>query len=162
MSELIIFFPSLILVALFRRSKEHHTQIISPVGQAIQNIQTKNFQEKYHLIKKKRFLFPWWCRILAYILSVLIVGTSITFILLRGAQYGDVVVRQWLGSILISFCASVLLTQPMKVFSLAILFLCLCRKKAQAEAFLDEEDPIEDFTISRKDPHRKFPVNFFY
>jgi polycystin 1L2 len=84
--------------------------------------------------------------------------TSITFILIRSVQYGDAKTRQWLGSILTSFCASVFLTQPLKVLSLALIFMCLCRKKTQADAFIEQEDPIEDFTISRKDPHRRFPV----
>jgi hypothetical protein len=149
---LIIIFPSLLLVTLFRRSKTRHPRTVSSVGETIQNIRTKKSK------KENKFLLPWWCLILAYILSFLMVSTSIVFILIRSAEYGDVIVRQWLGSIITSFCASVLLTQPLKVLLLALLFMCLCRKKSQADAFIEHEDPIEDFTISTTDAHRKFPV----
>lgn len=111
--------------------------------------------------KENKFLFPWWCLILAYILSFLMVATSVFFILIKSVQYGDVKTRLWLGSILSSFCASVLLTQPLKVLSLALLFMFLCRKKSQGEAFIEQEDPIEDFTVSTMDPHKKFPVKNF-
>jgi hypothetical protein len=114
--------------------------------------------KQFKIFEQKKFLLPWWCIIVAYVLSFLMVATSIAFILIRSAQYGDVKVRRWLGSILTSFCASVLLTQPLKVLSLALLFMCLCRKKSQADAFIEHEDPIEDFTISTTDAHRKFPV----
>lgn len=155
---MIVFFPGLLLVTLFRRSKDRRPRTVSPVSEAIQNIRTKNSQTKNSLSKENKFLFPWWCLIVAYILSVLIVITSIGFILIFGVSYGDVTVRQWLGSILTSFFASVLLIQPLKVFVLALLFMCLCRKKSQTEAFIEKEDPIEDFTLSTKDSHKKFPV----
>lgn len=154
-SELIVFFPSLFLVALFRRSKARQLRKVSPVGEAIQTIRAENYSPNVNSSKSNKFLFPWWCTILAYILSFLVVATSITFILFRSAQYGDVRTRQWLGSILTSFFASILLTQPLKVLSLAILFMCLCRKKSQGDAFIEQEDPIEDFTVSKEDAHRK-------
>jgi hypothetical protein len=156
--ELIIFFPSLFLVALFRRSKTRHPRKISPVGEAIQNIRTKKFKTINNSSKEKRFLFPWWCLIIAYILSFLIAAVSISFIIIQSIQYGDTITRQWLGSILTSFCASVLLTQPLKVLSLTLLFMCIYRRKSQVDAFIEQEDPIEDFTVSSEDAHRKFPV----
>jgi hypothetical protein len=159
---LIIFFPSLLLVALFRRSKPRRPRIISPVAEAIENIRSKQSETKTTSppikAKEKKILLPWWCLIVAYILSFLMVAVSVAFILIRSVEYKDFKTRQWLGSIVTSFFASVLLTQPFKVLSLAVLFMCLCRKKSQGEPFIEQEDPIEDFTVSRQDPHRKFPV----
>ncbi|CAF3361707.1 unnamed protein product [Rotaria sp. Silwood1] len=159
--EFITFIPSLLLVALFRRSKPRRPRKISPVGEAIQNIGAHKPAKKTKLLsiesKEKKIFFPWWCLILAYVLSFLMVSTSVFFIIVRSVQYGDSKTRRWLGSILASFCASVLLTQPLKVLALALLFMCLCRKKSQAEAFIEQEDPVEDFTISTEDAHRKFP-----
>ncbi|CAF3768567.1 unnamed protein product [Rotaria magnacalcarata] len=160
-SELIVFLPSLLLVALFRRSKPRHPRVISPVSEALQNIRGKesNTKTTSHLVqvKEKKFYFPWWCLILAYVLSLLMVLTSIFFILVRSAQYKDEKIRKWISSVPTSFCASVFLTQPLKVLSLAFLFMCLCRKKSQTEAFIEHEDPIEDFTVSSEDAHKKFP-----
>jgi hypothetical protein len=90
------------------------------------------------------------------------VATSVAFILIKSVGYGDSDTRKWLGSVLTSFCASVLFTQPLKVLSLAVLFMCFCRKKSQVEAFIEHEDPIEDFTVSTTDAHRKFPVKLFF
>jgi len=159
-SELVIFLPSLILVALFRRSKARQPRKISPVGEAIQAVRAQQSESKVDSSKSERFLLPWWCLILAYVLSFLIVATAIAFIIVRCAQYGDDEIQKWLGSILINFCTSVLFTQPLKVLSLAVLFMCVCRKKSQVqvEAFIEEEDPIKDFTVSREDPHKKYPV----
>ncbi|CAF2117161.1 unnamed protein product [Rotaria magnacalcarata] len=160
-SELIVFLPSLLLVALFRRSKPRHPRVISPVSEALQNIRGKESNTKTTSrlvqVKEKKFYFPWWCLILAYVLSLLMVLTSIFFILVRSAQYKDEKIRKWISSVPTSFCASVFLTQPLKVLSLAFLFMCLCRKKSQTEAFIEHEDPIEDFTVSSEDAHKKFP-----
>ena len=160
-TEFIVFFPSLILVALFRRSKSRRSRMVSPVGEAIESIRSKQQQQQLRenpTRKEKRFLLPWWCLILAYVLSVLVVGTSVFFILVYCVKFGDGKTRKWLGTIVTNFCASVLLFQPLKVLLLAMLFMCLCRKKSQNDAFIEHEDPIEDFTVSREDPHRKFPV----
>jgi len=148
-------------VTLFRRSKSRRPRTVSPVGEAIENIRTAKSKTGTNFSQENKFLLPWWCLILAYILSFLMVATSVLVIILRSVQYGDAETRQWLGSILTSFFASVLLTQPLKVLSLALLFMCFCRNKPQNDAFIEEEDPIEDFTVSTTDAHRKLPVNFF-
>ncbi|CAF1236168.1 unnamed protein product [Adineta ricciae] len=158
MVELIIFLPSLFLVTLFRRIKLRHPRTISPLGEALHTIRAKRSQLPSEIpSKKKKFLLPWWFLIIAYFLSFLMAATSVVFILFASVRMGNEKVQQWLGAILASFCTSVLITQPLKVLSLAILFMCICRKKEQEEAFIEQEDPVEDFTISTTDAHRKFP-----
>lgn len=157
-TEIIIFLPSLFLIALFRRSKARSPRTVSPVGEAIQNIRAMKIETKNKKSEKKKFLFPWWCLIIAYILSFLMMAVSIFFILIKCFQYGEARTQLWLGTIPTNFFASVLLAQPLKVLSLALLFMCLCRKKSQTDAFIEHEDPVEDFTISTSDAHRKFPV----
>ena len=160
--ELVTFLPSLLLIALFRRSKSRRPRQISPVGEAIQNIRTEKpeIKTKPYSVEPKgtKTLLPWWCSIIAYILSTLIVITSIFFIIVRSIQYGDLKTRQWLGSIIASFVASIFVIQPFKVLSLTLLFMCLGRKKFKTEAFIEQEDPVEDFTVSAADTHQKFPV----
>ena len=158
-----IFLPSLLLVTLFRRSRPRHPRAISLVAEAVEKIRktSSHGQQAMNpsMRSKRKFLFPWWCLILAYVLSVLFVAVSIFFVAIRGIQYGNVRVGQWLGSIVTGFFASIFLTQPLKVISLALLFMCFCRKKNRAEAFIEEEDPIADFTVSAEDVGRKFPVS---
>jgi len=160
-TEIIIFFPSLFLIALFRRSKARRPRTVSPVGEAIQNIRSMKIQSTNKISEKKKFLLPWWCLIIAYVLSFLIILTSIFFILIKCFQFGEAKTQQWLGTIPTSFFASVLFAQPLKVLSLALLFMCLCRKKSHSDAFIEHEDPIEDFTVSAADVDRKFPVKIF-
>lgn len=164
MSEVIVFFPSLILVTLFRRTKARHPRTISPVTEAINRIKRERMMSKPVQSSPKtfseRFYFPWWCLIVAYVLSILVGGVCIAFIVIHGISYGDDKVRRWLASIVIGFFSSIFLTQPLKVLTLALLFYMCCRRKSHAEAFIEEEDPIEDFTVSTIDADKKFPVNF--
>jgi SNF family Na+-dependent transporter len=58
---------------------------------------------------------PWWCLYPTYALCFVLVGISVFFIVVRGIEFGDEKVQQWLISILASFFSSILLTQPLKV-----------------------------------------------
>lgn len=143
---------------MFRRSKPRRPRTVSPVAEAIENIRSKKYPTAKKPKKEKRFLLPWWCLIIAYVLSFLIVSTAVYFSLTTAGRLGDAGTRIWLGTMLTSFFASILLSQPLKVLLLTLLFMCLCRKKSQNDSFIEEEDPIEDFTVSRQDPHQRFPV----
>ena len=58
--------------------------------------------------------------IVLYIITYLMMLTSIFFIIARGLEFGDEKSRQWLISILTGFVSSIFLTQPLKV--MVILF----------------------------------------
>ncbi len=64
---------------------------------------------------KKSFMLPWWCKIIAYCISISIIGVSLFFILARGISFGDEKVRKWLTAFLTSIISSIFLTQPIKV-----------------------------------------------
>jgi len=63
----------------------------------------------------KSYTIPWWCKILAYLLSFACMFVSIFFIVIKGIEFGDEKVRKWITSLLVSFLTSVLLTQPIQV-----------------------------------------------
>jgi hypothetical protein len=65
--------------------------------------------------KKKSLRFPWWCKIIGFILSQVFMILSTALIIIKGIDYGDQIVQKWLTSLIISFLASLLLTQPLKV-----------------------------------------------
>jgi hypothetical protein len=65
---------------------------------------------------KKPLKFPWWCKIIAYILSFIFAFLSLFFIVIKGISFGDEKVNKWITSILVSFVSSVLLIQPLQVF----------------------------------------------
>jgi hypothetical protein len=70
---------------------------------------------------KKPIKFPWWFKIIAYILSFIFAFLSLFFIVIKGISFGDEKVNKWLTSILVSFFSSVLLIQPLQVYLLILL-----------------------------------------
>ncbi|UYV63031.1 hypothetical protein LAZ67_2002891 [Cordylochernes scorpioides] len=64
--------------------------------------------------KSKKFMFPWWCRYIAWFLCFASVVVSVFFLWAYGIQFGDEKTRKWLTSLLISFFSSILVTQPIK------------------------------------------------
>ncbi len=65
--------------------------------------------------KRSQLTFPWWCLFIAYGLSLLIIGISMFFIIVRGIEFGDSKTQKWLTSVLTGFFSSIFLTQPIKV-----------------------------------------------
>lgn len=110
--------------------------------------------------KNKRFTltFPWWCLFIVYVLSFLIIGISIFFILVRGIEFGDLKTQKWLTSIVTGFFSSILLSQPIKIICLAIFFSLFCQnlndEKEEREYIDDGQvqlDPDEIYLHKIKD-----------
>ena len=95
----------------------------------ILKISRKDQKKNLNAIKnrKKSFLFPWWFKILAYVLSFALIGLSTFFIFVRGIELGNDDVFSWLRSVIVSVIASIFLTSPIKVnitiFNLLIMIL---------------------------------------
>jgi hypothetical protein len=88
--EVLTLVPSLMIVQLFRHTRPRgSTTMVSGL--------------------------PWWCLYITYGLCLMLAGVSIFFIIVRGIEFGDEKVQQWLISILAGFFSSILLTQPLKV-----------------------------------------------
>lgn len=65
--------------------------------------------------RKSAITFPWWCKIIAYILSLIIVTVCLFFTISRGISFGDDKVQDWLIAFMSSALASVTFTQPLSV-----------------------------------------------
>ena len=72
--------------------------------------------------------FPWWFKIIAYILSFIFSAVSIVFIIFQGISFGDEKVGKWLTSLAVSFLTSVFLTQPLHVTAIAVLLAMIFKK----------------------------------
>lgn len=132
--------PSLLLVQLFRRLRPR-LQPHSPLRQALYKIDPHLARPVASSERKKKKMLPWWCIFIAYGLCLIFVGVSILFIIARGIEFGDVKTGQWLASIISGFFSSILLTQPLKIVALAIVFTIVCRKPnedEEAHEFLDD------------------------
>ncbi|XP_033750161.1 uncharacterized protein LOC117334568 isoform X2 [Pecten maximus] len=93
--------------------------------------------------KKKKLEFPWFFTILAWIILWLTVLVSAAFVTFYGVMFQDVKCKQWITSMLISFFTSVFITQPIKVFAVAILFSLIIKNPGgdEEEEADDEEKP---------------------
>ena len=126
-TNLIVIPPSFLLVQIFRRSKQKETRIKKLKSflkeKNLSCIENKEHLNQKHLKKtkaktQKEFKFPWWFKIIAYILSFLLAGVSLFFVVIKGIEFGQDKVTKWLTSIIVSFLSSILLTQPLQVLRL--------------------------------------------
>eukprot|EP00058_Branchiostoma_floridae_P020618 XP_002606108.1 hypothetical protein BRAFLDRAFT_88018 [Branchiostoma floridae] len=111
--------PSRVMVALEQQETEKTTcssQVVSQSASCIPKpSQSDDHTKKDSTKKKKRkFSFPWWGIIVAWILVFLAVGTSTTFVIFYGIQFGNETATKWITSMVVSFTSSVLVTQPIK------------------------------------------------
>ncbi|GAB1597495.1 polycystic kidney disease protein 1-like 2 [Argonauta hians] len=91
--------------------------------------------------KKKPFMFPWWCRIISWILLWLSVAGCCAGVTFYGITFGNEKCTKWISSMLISFFSSVFITEPIKVFVLAILLSLILKKPAEEDE--EEEETLE-------------------
>jgi polycystin 1L2 len=152
-TNLIVFPPSFLLVQLFRRSKRRETRI-TKLRNTLLGIQSKSMfsanesSDKYKVERcnnekkkqKKELKFPWWTKIIAYVLSFVFAAVSIFFIIMQGISFGDDKCTKWLTSIMVSFITSILLTQPIQVALVALFFVTICRKSDEKNDLEADED----------------------
>ena len=77
---------------------------------------------------KKNLTLPWWIKIFAYIVSVVLAGVSLFFIIVKGIEFGDEKAQKWLTSIFFSVLTSLLLTQPIQIAFMTAIFVFLFKK----------------------------------
>ena len=80
-----------------------------PIEDAEQNLRLERSRRSTTLT------FPWWFKVIGYGLSMAICVMSISFILMRGIQFGEKIVYEWLTSLVLTLVASILLAQPVQV-----------------------------------------------
>ena len=109
----------LLLVELFRRSRRY-VERKQKIDKILKNIErTESKTEFYREIKTKlkRKRFPWWIRIIAYLISHSFMIISATLVIIKGLDFGDQICSKWLTSLIFAFISSAFITQPFQVFS---------------------------------------------
>jgi hypothetical protein len=142
--NLIIFVPTFIMLEVFKHTKQRKSHIIK-----LRKLIGIN---DYELPKGRKFRFPWWTKIICFILSILIMIVSIFFTIMYGIQMGDKSAQKWLSSILVSLFISVCLTGPIKAIITAFLLAILRHYKLKEtdELLIDPDDdgsPIINISI---------------
>ena len=124
---------------LFKRSRRY-IERKEKIERILKNIERNNTAivesktEYYNEIKNKlkRLRFPWWIKIIAYLISHLLMIISATLVIIKGIDFGNQICGTWLASLVFAFISSAFLTQPFQVkFFLNFIFLIFFLKFSQ-------------------------------
>lgn len=129
----------MIIIQLFRRSKRKQNKSIK--NKNLTTHKTNYIQKKKAKVSK--ILLPWWSKIIAYILSFVICGVSIFFIIAKGITFGNEKVNKWLTSFVVSILTSFLLTQPLQIALITTFFVYIVRKIDSLTNFVYVVDDVE-------------------
>ncbi|XP_023236367.1 uncharacterized protein LOC111635594 [Centruroides sculpturatus] len=162
-SNFVVFPPSFLMIFFFRKSrprrlrpsrieealKKQREAWETECGEMSANAGRGNSKPldesaiKERIKRKRKFTLPWWCVVFGWFFVFASIGVSIFFLWAYGIQFGNVKTSKWLTALVISFFSSVLLTQPIKIFLIAMFLSMVCRKLDYDEddADEDEEDP---------------------
>ncbi|KAI8504762.1 hypothetical protein Bbelb_178800 [Branchiostoma belcheri] len=77
---------------------------------------------------KKAFLLPWWCVYIGWFLVFSSCFVSAFFTILYGFEYGRQKAEAWLFTFLTSFFFDLVITQPIKILLLGIVFALIIKK----------------------------------
>ena len=115
-----------------------------------------NLAENYEK-PKDDLSFPWWCRIIAIVMSYITMLVSMFFIIVKGLEFGDAKVTKWVTSLVISFLTSVFLTQPIQAVGVAIILSFIFRKYNEdlTEDKDDDGKSLNDYTRWQKFAHKE-------
>ncbi|GIY05826.1 polycystic kidney disease protein 1-like 2 [Caerostris extrusa] len=179
MSNLIVFPPSFVMIIFFRKSRAKSLRP-SHVNVALEkqyekwrkvyglprtgNKSKKSTQSRpsvdeeshFRIPPKKKCLLPWWCSYISWFLVIISVGCSVFFLWAYGLQFGNIRTGKWLTSMIVSFLSSVLLTEPIKIFLLAIIMACLCGNPDLDD---DDSDDDEENPYLKEDEEWLHPIN---
>ena len=89
----------------------------------------------------KKFLFPYWCIYIAYVLVAVSSLTCGLFCILYGFSFGKEKSEKWITSMLVSFFQSVVVIQPFKVLLIAAFFALIIKDPNKEEEQEETSDP---------------------
>jgi hypothetical protein len=110
-------------VELYRRSRRFTERkrkidliLKTALGHNKEHINDKTCAYNEVKTKMKRIRFPWWTKIIAYIISHSLMIISATLVIIKGIDFGDQLCGKWLTSLIFAFISSAFITQPFQVF----------------------------------------------
>jgi hypothetical protein len=109
--------------------------------------------EKHLAMKKTRrkFQLPWWCKMVAYFLSVCFAGICIFFIISKGIVFGDAKCSKWATSFVTSFFSEMIVTEPLKIMIISVILVVVFGKEEEEDEFgsdhLDNGGPINNYIV---------------
>ena len=86
--------------------------------------------------------FPWWTRIIAWILVLISIGASTFFVWSYGVMWGEIKTQKWFSSFITGFFVSLIVTQWLKVLCYALVSAAICKTdRSTDDVDCDEELP---------------------
>nr|XP_045617521.1 uncharacterized protein LOC123770009 [Procambarus clarkii] len=95
--------------------------------------------------RKKKVSLPWWCVIIAWVLCATSITVAVFFLWAYGIQFGNEKATKWLTALISSICSSILFTQPIKIYLMAMLLSWILRRPL--DEFEDYDDDEEEFEL---------------
>ena len=120
-----------------RSKKDFESKSRRKVEEAIIREEDNFNSNKLRKILKLRF--PWWCKLLAYVMALAMIAGSAFFILVKGIEFGDEKVKKWITSLLLSFVMSIFVTQPLKILLVAAIVVLITKKTDDEDEELNDE-----------------------
>ena len=166
LSNLIVFPPTFLIILLFRKSRlrtlrpsritealkkqrvyldqlkgKSSTSLQKQGSKDMMNLSSQSFQRMGTKSKNNRFTLPHYFKYVGWALCIFSIAISIFFLWAYGIQFGDEKTRKWITSLIVSFFASILVTQPIKVFLTAIILSTIFKSP---EVDIDDSEEDED------------------
>ncbi|XP_067929649.1 uncharacterized protein [Watersipora subatra] len=110
----------------------------SPASFSISVTESKKSAKKK---TSKPLTFPWWCRIIAWVLLWIAVIACTIFIYLYSLDFGNDKTSKWITSMAVALLTSVLITQPVKVILMAIFFSLIVKNPLIDDLGDEDDDP---------------------
>ncbi|XP_033756196.1 polycystic kidney disease protein 1-like 2 [Pecten maximus] len=92
--------------------------------------------------KTQPFRFPWWVVYIAWTLVVSTTLISSYFVMLYGLMYGYQASIEWLVSFFTAFFQSAFVTEPLKVFLIAVLLAFIFKKPVEFEVLSQRDNMV--------------------
>ena len=93
-TNILAYIPVFFLIELFKRTSHRKSKteklqkLISSLSETKKTVNFVSQGEKVPLIKRKKFIkFPWWLKIILYIISFILMTLSILMVIFRGKYF---------------------------------------------------------------------------
>ncbi|OWF51801.1 Polycystic kidney disease protein 1-like 2 [Mizuhopecten yessoensis] len=151
MSIVISAIPVFLISILFQKSKkksiieEMDKKTITKFANLPDIAQVDEYSRRKSIGDEKVFMLPYWCVYVAWGLAVCSVLMSGFFVMLYSMEWGKTKSEEWLLCFLLSFVESILITDPIKVITVAFLISYFFRKQSvNSKAELDIQNVLEE------------------
>lgn len=121
----------------------------------------KDKKDKKEKVEKKPFTLPHFTIYIAYVLIFLASTTSAAFTIFYSLTFGEAKSQRWVSSMMISFWQDVIISQPLKVIIIAVLFALII--KNPDKVIEDEAKQMKELGKDEEwihDPYREHPNGF--